>query len=185
MLDNPLRRRRLAPYVERVIGALDGNGTVLDVGAGNGAVAVEIARRSRSARVIAVDISGEMLERLRARARRAGAGDRIETRVADASVTGLEADSVDVVTSTYLLHELPDPAAAVREMLRVLRPAGMLFIRDFAPGRIFRLMTVFGRFHHKDAHGPLGEEELRAALGPVRRLHIERDGREHTVSCAR
>jgi ubiquinone/menaquinone biosynthesis C-methylase UbiE len=184
-LDSPLRRLQLASYVRKVVGALDGSGTVLDVGAGNGAVAVEVARRVPSARIIAVDISGAMLERLRARARRTGVEDRIETRVAGAASTGLESDSVDVVTCTFLLHELSDPAAAVGEMLRVLRPSGKLFIRDFAPGRLFGLTNLFCRFHNEDAHGPLEEGEIRAALGRVRQLRIERRGRQVTVSCTK
>ena len=185
MLRNPLRRRRLAPFVGKVIAALPDEGTVLDVGAGNGAVTLQIARKAAGARIIALDLSASMLGKLRALAEREGLGERIETRVADAAATGLEPESVDVVTCTYLLHELPDPSAAIGEMVRVLRPGGRLLLRDFAPGRTFSLMTIFGRFHHKDAHGPLGEEELRAALGSTLSFDIERSGSEYTVSCAK
>jgi len=182
MLTNPLRRWRLRPYIEQVLSAVGEGDTILDVGAGSGLVAVEVARKLGRGRLLALDLSEAMLARLMARARGQGVAARIETIRADAASTGLESESVDVVTCNYLLHELEDPAAAIREMHRVLRPGGRFFIRDFRKSGKFGIMTLFGRFHHDRAHGPLDEDELGRALRDMRSVRIERQGGAYVAS---
>lgn len=176
MLANPLRRWRLQPYIKQVLAAVGEDQTILDVGAGNGLVAVEVARKLVRGRLLALDLSETMLARLVARAEGQGVAEKVQTIKADAASTGLEDESVDVVTCNYLLHELEDPEAAIREMHRVLRPGGRFFIRDFRKSGTFGIMTLFGRFHHDRAHGPLDEEELGRALRDMSTVRIERRG---------
>ena len=103
------------------------DGTVLDLGGGMGRIAVPIAK---SRHVILADLSPSMLDHARATANteHIPAG-QLETVVCDASQPLPFADaSFDTVVCLDLLVHLPDPAAAVREIARVLKPGGVTFI---------------------------------------------------------
>lgn len=103
--------------------------TVLDLGSGPGNITRGLARAvGASGLVVGVDVSPAML------ARAVGATDAVQvvyTR-ADASNPPLRDDSVDAVCCSACLQLLPDPFAALDEMLRVLRPGGHLALS--APG---------------------------------------------------
>lgn len=90
---------------------------VLEVGCGTGVVAGELARLG-SARVVGVDLDPAML----AFARRQGGG--MTCVQGDAHALPFPGGSFDVVVCHYLLLWLADPAQGVREMARVVRPAG-------------------------------------------------------------
>ncbi len=100
--------------------------TVLDVGTGPGALAIEIATRCGSCSVIGVDLAPEMLAIAEGRARGAGVADRVRFQVADAAALPLADASVDVAVSTLNLHHWRDPAAILRELHRVVRPRDQL-----------------------------------------------------------
>ena len=103
--------------------ATDGS-TLVDVGSGTGILPVAALRRWPRLRAIAVDASGGMLELARAAAVAAGddVASRLETRVADAAELPLADRSADVVTSSFMIQLVPDRAAVLSEVLRVLRP---------------------------------------------------------------
>ncbi len=101
----------------------DRDDRLLDVGTGTGAVLKSLAGRAdRPGRAIGVDASAAML----ARVGPLPAG--WETLVADVGHLPLEPASFDVAVASYLLHVLDAPARmpALREIHRVLRPAGVL-----------------------------------------------------------
>ena len=56
--------------------------------------------------------------------------DNIEFHAADGLSLPLYADSLDAVFANMYLHHCPDPLAAIREMVRILRPGGRLVITD-------------------------------------------------------
>jgi demethylmenaquinone methyltransferase/2-methoxy-6-polyprenyl-1,4-benzoquinol methylase len=102
-----------------------GPGLVLDVATGTGAVAAQIARRTR-ARVVGLDQSEPMLRegawRLSPRIPMvAGHGDRLP----------FPARSFDAVTFTYLLRYVEDPAGTLAELARVVRPGGVMANLEF------------------------------------------------------
>jgi SAM-dependent methyltransferase len=114
--------RLLAGYLERNLDGLRGTPfTVLDVGAGSGEVAFDIARRlerkGRRARVIALDLQWRHLAvgRARSGARAACAGDAFKLPFADGSA--------DWVVSTLLLHHFTpeENVLLLREISRVAR----------------------------------------------------------------
>ena len=108
--------------------------SVLDVGCGTGTLAIVAARRA-GADVHGVDASPEMVERARAKARRAGVAVAFD--VARAEALPYRGARFDVVLSTVMLHHLPKAMRpnAVREMRRVTKPGGRVLLVDFASGR--------------------------------------------------
>jgi len=156
-----IRSRKERSVVAKIRGHVDKDGVILDVGAGTGFFTLAVAPLLDGGKVIALDASPDMLAGLERRAAAKHLSNRIDTVVADAADTGLPESSVDLVISGNVLHELPDPGAAVREMARVLRTGGHVAIQDFHDGIVGRLMKVL---HHHEAHGPLGTRAIRAHL---------------------
>jgi ubiquinone/menaquinone biosynthesis C-methylase UbiE len=102
---------------------------VLDVGTGTGVVALLAAARvAPEARVLGIDISEEMLATARAKAARVPQADRVELRRVDVQALDLPDASFDVVVSLFAVQHLPDPAGALTQMHRVLRPGGRLAV---------------------------------------------------------
>jgi arsenite methyltransferase len=100
-------------------------GTALDVGSGPGNVTASLARAAGTGGLaLGVDISEPML----ARAVRAESGPQVGFIRADAQRLPLRDNTVDAVVSLAALQLIPDPAAALAEMARVLRPGGRLAI---------------------------------------------------------
>jgi demethylmenaquinone methyltransferase/2-methoxy-6-polyprenyl-1,4-benzoquinol methylase len=108
-------------------------GTVLDVATGTGAVARELLERKHCA-VVGLDQSPEMLAEARRRLPQTvklveGSAERLPFPDA----------SFDALTFTYLLRYVPDPAATLRELARVVRPGGTIAGLEFAlPGGAWR-----------------------------------------------
>jgi SAM-dependent methyltransferase len=118
----------LTPVREWLIGALgpQPGEAVLELGAGTGETGFETAAiLGEHGRLISTDFSPEMVEVARRRATELGLAN-VEHRVIDAERIELDSGSVDGVLcqSTYML--VADPAAALAETRRVLRPGGRL-----------------------------------------------------------
>jgi ubiquinone/menaquinone biosynthesis C-methylase UbiE len=107
---------------------------ILDVGTGTARIPVAICRQRGGIELTAVDRSGGILQRARQHVARAGLADAIRIDVADARQLPYAAWSFDAVISNGLVHHLSDRMAVLREMTRVLRPGGLLFVRDSLPG---------------------------------------------------
>lgn len=109
------------------LAALTGSEAVLDVSTGAGHTALAFAPRVQ--RVVASDLTPEMLETARrlAAARRAG---NIEFVQADVEALPFPDASFDRVTCRIAAHHYPSLSRAVREMARVLRPRGRLLAED-------------------------------------------------------
>jgi SAM-dependent methyltransferase len=104
------------------IGALAGDERVIDVGAGNGIYESALARRGHRGAVVASDLSTGML--VAARERVTG----LPVATADAQALPFPDASADVVLAPHMLYHVPDQAAAVRELRRVLRPGGVALV---------------------------------------------------------
>ena len=101
----------------------------VDIGAGTGQFT--LAAASVCARVVAVDISPVMLERLRARVDEVGLGNVAVVRGGFLTYVH-DGDLADVVYSRYALHHLPDfwKAVALTRIRAMLRPGGLLRLSD-------------------------------------------------------
>ncbi len=106
---------------------------VLDVGCGTGIISL-LALQKGAIKVVCGDISDYMLEVGRTKAARQGYGaDRIDFRQLDAESLPFEDASFDFVMTGMTLGLLPDPEKAVTEMVRVLRPGGLLSVGAHGP----------------------------------------------------
>jgi len=94
---------------------------VVDVGTGSGALLPLLA--GSGAEVVAVDHSSALLERARRRCRDAGVTG-VTFQQADVRALPFAAAGFDAAYSSMVLHHLPRPAEAVRELARVVRPGG-------------------------------------------------------------
>lgn len=115
----------LAPIGEELVeaaGILVGE-RVLDLGAGLGTVSIAAAKRG--ARVSAIDVSANLVDR--GRERSAAAGVEVDWQVADLHDLPYKYGSFDVVLSNFGVVRAAEPARAANGILNVLAPAGRLF----------------------------------------------------------
>jgi ArsR family transcriptional regulator len=103
---------------------------VADLGCGEGDLTIEAARWA--GRVYAVDRSPLVLRRARALARTQGLSN-IVWRRGEIERVPLDDASVDVVLFSQALHHAADPARAVAEAVRLLRPGGQVLLLDLRP----------------------------------------------------
>lgn len=115
-----MRQETFFAYRQRVV--QDAHGRVLEIGVGSGLNLPLYGERVRQ--VTGLDPSPRLLSM----ARRAQAGSRVPFELIEASAEAipLANESIDTVVSTWTLCSIPDALAALREMRRVLRPAGEL-----------------------------------------------------------
>ncbi|MEU8803925.1 methyltransferase domain-containing protein [Spirillospora sp. NPDC048819] len=102
---------------------------VLDIGCGNGTDVLEIARRvAPNGVAVGVDVQEEAVAGAVRRSRVAGVDALFH--VADAYSLPFPDGDFDAVRSERMVQHLDDPAGAVREMLRVVKPGGRVLIAD-------------------------------------------------------
>lgn len=102
---------------------------VLDVGSGPGTITVDLAERVAPGRVTALETSAGAADLTRAEADRRGCGS-VDVLVGDVHALDLPDASFDVVHAHQVLQHVADPVAALREMIRVCRPGGVVAVRD-------------------------------------------------------
>jgi SAM-dependent methyltransferase len=111
----------------------------LDVGCGTGALTEAVLRDTAPSAVAGIDASAGFV----GYAREQLADERVTFEVADAAGLPFEECRFDAVVSGLVLNFLPDPAAALAEMARVVRPGGTVavYVWDYAEG--MQLMRHF------------------------------------------
>ena len=101
-------------------------GTILDGGCGTGEITYRLAELFPAARVHAVDILEEHVER--ARERCAPFGDRVRVARGDIFALDFPADTFDLVVNRHVLQSIPHPERVVAELTRVAKPGGRLHL---------------------------------------------------------
>lgn len=120
-----------------------GGSRVLDVAAGAGGQSVAAARRvGPGGRVLATDISSNLLAYAEHSARMAGVADRLSTRVMDGERLGIEPGRFDAVISRVGLIYFPDRQRALTGMRTALRPGGRLGAVTYSTPQANRFFSV-------------------------------------------
>ncbi len=160
-----LRRLHVAEeQVEAELKALIGTkqfDSMLDLGTGTGRILQLFQGLYR--RGIGIDASRDMLSVARANLDEAGI-THASVRHGDLFNPPLERDCFDLVTIHQVLHFVQDPAAAIAEAARMLRPSGRLAIIDFAPHDLEHLRSDHAHlrlgFSHESIAGWLEDADL-------------------------
>jgi ubiquinone/menaquinone biosynthesis C-methylase UbiE len=136
--------------VEQVAALGRTSGWLLDIGTGPGGIPLKIARRLPNLRVVGVDFSLNMIRAARRSAAEQGLAGRAFFPVADAKRLCFPDAHFDVVLSNSVLHHLQDPIPLFNEMARVVKPGGVVLLRDLRrpPRPVFPLhVRWFGRYY--------------------------------------
>ncbi|MHC4877725.1 MAG: class I SAM-dependent methyltransferase, partial [Planctomycetota bacterium] len=130
-------------------------------------IPIELFRRPVSASVWAVDLAAEMLIRAERNVRDSGMHGRILPEQADAKSLPYAAGEFDVVMSNSIIHHIPEPIDSLREMIRVLQPGGLLFVRDLlrpeTDAEVERLVSTYAGDENERSQ-QLFRQSLHAAL---------------------
>jgi SAM-dependent methyltransferase len=114
----------------------DGSGKALDIGTGNGALAVRLAERYPGSMVYGVDVweaeweyTQETCEQ---NAKLEGVSDRVHFQKRSAAQLGFPDEAFEAVVSHFVFHEVahPDKREVIQEGLRVLRQGGIFAFQD-------------------------------------------------------
>lgn len=144
-----------------------GRWRVLDVGTGTAQIPIEIVRRRSDVDIVAIDLSREMLKLGQCNLERAGVAAAIRLELVDAKRLPDPSASYDAVISNSIIHHIPEPLHSLREMVRVLRPGGVLFVRDLLRPSDLATLDRLVEQHAAGANPHqrrLFAESLRAAL---------------------
>ncbi len=165
-------RRQIIPPITRYVQEHGGTERmrVLDIGCGTGRTLHQLAVAHPTMQLHGVDLSPAYIRTAR---RRLGEVSELTLAVENGEALPWSDGTFDVVTSTYMFHELPSNARrnVVREMLRVLKPGGLMVIEDSAQlaesSEISTALREFPREFHEPFYADYLEDDLAALVTEV------------------
>lgn len=139
---------------------------VLDIGTGTAKIPIVLCQEQVNYRVLGVDLAESMLAVGRRNVEAAGLAARIELTLADAKNLPYPAGAFDLVVSNSLVHHIPEPIDLLREVARLVKPAGAVLIRDLlrpqSLAEIDRIVAQAGNYNRHQTQ--LFRDSLHAAL---------------------
>src|SRR5918993_1601946 len=114
---------------------LHAGAAILDVGSGPGTITIDLAGRVRPGQVIGIDASSDVVAQAAGLAASEGVAN-VEFRVGDAYALEFDDATFDIVHAHQVLQHLSTPVDALREFRRVLKPGGVLAVRDVDYGGV-------------------------------------------------
>ena len=117
--------------------------SLLDLCTGTGDLAVTAVAGRPDAQVIGIDFAGRMLRLAREKVHRLGLTRSIRLVRGDATRIPLADGSCDAVTIGFGIRNVADPAAALTDIARVLKPGGRLAILEFGEPRVPGIRTLY------------------------------------------
>lgn len=156
-------RRQVIPPITRYAGTHGERLRLLDVGCGTGRTLHQISLAHPTMQLHGVDLSPAYIRTAR---RRLHAAPELTLAVENGEALPWADATFDIVTSTYMFHELPRNARrnVVREMLRVVKPGGLLVIEDSAQlsesAEIASALREFPREFHEPFYADYLEDDL-------------------------
>ncbi len=103
---------------------------VFDAGTGTAQIPIELLGRGIAAKVVAADAAIEMLRIARKNITAAGLDDAITCVECDCKWLPDPDAAFDIVMSNSIIHHIPEPFMVFGECWRILKPGGLLFVRD-------------------------------------------------------
>ncbi len=161
-------RRQIIPPISELVRASGGADKMklLDVGCGTGRTLHQLAIAHPTMRLHGADMSPAYIKLARKRLEHVA---ELSLAVENGEALPWADDTFDVVTSTYMFHELPRNARrnVVREMLRVTRPGGLVVIEDSAQTSESPELAPVLRGFPKQFHEPFYQDYLEDDLGAL------------------
>ncbi|SIT16513.1 demethylmenaquinone methyltransferase / 2-methoxy-6-polyprenyl-1,4-benzoquinol methylase [Roseivivax lentus] len=131
----------LTSHIATVLGQVGPEARVLDCGVGSGSLSIALdSILTDRVTFHGIDTSAKML--VQARSKMHVAGLRAHYRQADVLSLPYDDQFFDVVMAAHVLEHLPDPKHALREMIRVLKPGGMVFVCATRPSLFGTLIQL-------------------------------------------
>jgi demethylmenaquinone methyltransferase / 2-methoxy-6-polyprenyl-1,4-benzoquinol methylase len=136
------------------------SGTILDVATGTGDLALAALKLNPS-KITGIDISEKMLEIGREKIGRKGLTEKIELLKGDSENIGFPDNHFDAAMVAFGVRNFSDPVTGLKEMLRVIKPGGIVMVLEFSKPASFpfrqiynfyflNILPFFGRFFSKD-----------------------------------
>lgn len=163
-------RRQIIPPITKLVQATRGGAEkvkLLDIGCGTGRTLHQIARTHPKMRLHGADLSPAYIKLARKRLLDL---EEVSLAVENGEALPWADETFDVVTSTYMFHELPRNARrnVVREMFRVVRPGGLVVIEDSAQlsesPQLDGVLQNFPQEFHEPFYGDYLEDDIATIL---------------------
>ena len=121
---------------------------ILDVGTGTARIPIELCSRENTVQVVAIDLADHMLAVAKENVAKAGFATRVVLERVDAKQMPYDDGSFGATVSNSIIHHIPEPEAVFREMWRVTKPGGIIFVRDLhrpdSEEAVDRLVALYG-----------------------------------------
>lgn len=161
------------PWFDWLVAQIDwpAEAEVLEAGCGPGWLWAEASGALLPAglRLTLTDLSPGMVAEAEERVRSLGRFASVEARTADAQALPFPDDSFDIVVANHMLYHVPEPALAVAEFARVLRPGGVALTATNCAGHHREMWAiaaeVFGVEPQSQAIAAFGDESGPRLLG--------------------
>ncbi len=116
-------------HLDRLAESLGSTGTVVDLGTGTGILLSRLSRRAET--VIGIDVSNEMLQVARRNVEAQGLNN-VDLRLGAVEHLPVADHQADAMVANMVLHHVANPADALREVHRGLRPEGLFLLANLA-----------------------------------------------------
>lgn len=122
---------------------------ILDVATGTGDMAITMARANKSAHIVGYDLSEGMLEVARRKVEDLGLTAQISLQQGEAELIPFGDNKFDAVMVAFGVRNFYDLEGGVREMHRVLKSGGKLYILEFSTPKRGLFGTIYSLYTHK------------------------------------
>ncbi|MCL4142224.1 UNVERIFIED_CONTAM: hypothetical protein GTU68_051663 [Idotea baltica] len=116
---------------------------ILDVATGTADLAIAISKIDQS-KIVGIDISKEMIAMGKQKVAKLDLAKTIQLQIDDAENLSFEDNSFDACTVAFGVRNFADLRKGLSEILRILKPGGILIVLEFSKPTIFPVKQVFG-----------------------------------------
>jgi len=154
VLGNPLRRLTMDPVDVLTKMGIQKGLRVLEVGCGPGFFTIPAARIVEEGNIYALDLSPLMIKKVKKKVEKQGL-ENVQTITTNASNTGLEDESIDLIFCIDVLSDITDVNSTLQEIYRILKFDGILSVFEphagfepgaWKPGKSIEELTATGLF---------------------------------------